>query len=187
VQPKLTPEQRQAAEGVRDMLGPDKLGGADRTFNYGDVGAVTQGLLRDSGGLSQRVRQQLEAEGRPLKASIAANSLTRRQGPIRRMVRDQVYQEAAPQIRGQLHQGLGEAKVDPATAGAADRTPRNLTFREVEAFERNARVLQAMQAETERKLGIQIEFPQGMSQAAIQHMLDGTLGFPPGAVVKPRK
>jgi len=47
--------------------------------------------------------------------------------------------------------------------------------------------LQRMQAETEQRLGIQIDFPQGMSQDAIQHMLDGKLGFPPGAVVKPRK
>ncbi|MCB9650269.1 MAG: hypothetical protein H6730_27325 [Deltaproteobacteria bacterium] len=187
MQPKLTPEQRQAAEAVRDMLGPDKLGGADRTFNYGDVSAVTQGLLRDRQGLSQQVRQQLEAEGRPLKARIASNSLTRRQGPIRRRVAQEVYQQAAPQIRGQVNQGLAEARVDPGTAAAPDPTPRNLTFGEVESFERNARVLQRMQAETEQRLGIQIDFPQGMSQDAIQHMLDGKLGFPPGAVVKPRK
>lgn len=184
-QPKLDPQQRAAAEYVRNMLEPNKLGGADRTFNYGDVDAVVRGLMCDTCGLSREVQGQLRQEGKGFQANLVGRALGGGRGPLKRMARNKVYSEAPGRIRGQLQSGLQEAKADPATAGKRDTTPRNITFNEVRQFEQHARVLQKMQQEMTKKLGVDIQFPNGMSQASIQHMLDGKLGFPPGAVVKP--
>src|SRR5262249_51873721 len=43
----LTDAQRRSLEYVHAMLEPDKLGGADRTFNFADTNAVVGGLMRD--------------------------------------------------------------------------------------------------------------------------------------------
>ena len=42
--PPLNPQQKKAAQYMQKMLGPDKLGGNDRTFNHQDVDAVVKGL-----------------------------------------------------------------------------------------------------------------------------------------------
>lgn len=42
--PPLSDQERKAAEYMKKMLGPDKLGGADRTFNHQDVDAIVKGL-----------------------------------------------------------------------------------------------------------------------------------------------
>lgn len=185
--PDLSPQQRDAAERMRTMLEPNKLGGNDRTFNFGDVDAVTNGLLQDSRGLGRRAAQQLRAEGQPRKANLVEKAMNGERGLFKRIARNQVYQQAPGQIRGELNRGLQDARVDPNTRQAPDRTPRNLTFSEIEQFQRDAKVMQDYQQQLSKRLGLDVQFPGGVSQASIDHLLSGDLGIPPGAVIKPLK
>ncbi|MEQ8276700.1 MAG: hypothetical protein RMA76_15225 [Deltaproteobacteria bacterium] len=185
VKPELSAQEREAAERMRTMLEPNKLGGADKTFNYGDVDAVTQGLLRDSRGLGRRAAQQLNAEGKPFQARLAQAGMNGERGPLKRIARNKVYQQAPGQIRGELSRGLQDARIDPNTRNAPDHTPRNLTFSEVEQFQRDAQVMQSYQKQLSQRLGLDIQFPGGVSQASIDHLLSGALGVPPGAKITP--
>ena len=49
VSPPLTEREQKAAKYMHAMLGPDKLGGNDRTFNHQDVDAIADGIT--DGGL----------------------------------------------------------------------------------------------------------------------------------------
>jgi len=186
VGPNVTPERRAALEGVRDMLEPNRLGGPDRTFNFADRDAVVQSLLRDTPGLSAEAQGRLLAEGKPFQARLVERGMAGGRGPLASMARRQVYEQAGPELRRQLDTGLRQAQVDPATGQNPDATPRNVTIADMRRFEQNARVLQEMQREISDRLGVDITFPNGISQAGIQHTLDGRFGLPPGAVVRRR-
>ncbi len=183
--PDLSPQQREAAERMRTMLEPNKLGGQDRTFNFGDVDAVTNGLLQDSSGLGRRAAQQLRSQGQSRKANLVERAMNGERGLFKRIARNQVYQQAPGQIRSELSRGLQEARVDPNTRQAPDRTPRNLSFNEIEQFQRDAKVMQDYQQQLSKRLGLDVQFPGGVSQASIDHLLSGALGVPPGAVIRP--
>ncbi len=178
--PTPTEEQVEALMYVRAMLEPNKLGGADRTFNYGDVSAVTAALLNDTCGLKQEVTGQLCREGKGFQARIAGRGLSGRRGPLAKMARKKVYQEAPGQIGGQLRSGLAEGRIDRATGETVDGMPRDLTFAELRQFEQHVQTLQRMQEEIARKLGVDVTFPGGISQASIDHTLQGKMGVPPG-------
>lgn len=184
--PPLTDTQRTALQGVRAMLEPDKLGGADRTFNYADRDAVVNGLLRDTPGLSAEVQSRLRAEGKNFAANQARRGLDGQRGLFPQMARNKIGREAPGQIAGQVTQGLQSAAIDPNTGAQPDRTPRNLSFAEMRQFEANARTLQDMQRQTAERLGMDITFPNGPSQASIDFLLEGRFGVPPGAVITPR-
>jgi hypothetical protein len=142
--PPLTAEQKKAAQTMHDMLGPDKLGGADRTFNHQDVDAVVKGLT-DSG----------------LKGIVA-----------RRVV------------ASQLPKGLDEAGVKKDPAAAPDGAPRKLSSDDLRRFEAASDVMKARSAFLD-KLGVQVQFPAGISQDAVSHLLEGKFGLPPGAQLVP--
>lgn len=183
---KASPEERKALEYVSKMLEPNKLGGADRTFNDGDKQAIVQALLRDAPGLKQEVTQQLLREGKPMQARLAARAIDGARGPLVRMARKKVFEQAPQQIGQQLTQGLRNANIDPATAQQPDMASRQLTFGELREFERSTSILQQMQKRVGDALGKDISFPGGVSQESIQHSLNGTLGLPPGIVLTPR-
>lgn len=184
--PPLTDAQRTALQNVRAMLEPDKLGGADRTFNYADRDAVVNGLLRDTSGLSAEVQARLRAEGKNFQANQARRGMEGQRGLLPHMARNRIGREAPGQIAGQVTQGLQTAGIDPNTGAQPDRTPRNVTFAEMRQFEANARVLQEMQQRTADRLNMDIAFPNGPSQASIDFVLQGRFGVPPGAVLTPR-
>jgi len=184
--PDPTKQQIQALKYVRDMLEPNKLGGADRTFNFADRQAVVAALMRDTCGLRQEIQAQLNAEGKRGQARLVGKALGGGRGPLKRMARNKVYNEAPGQIHGQLTDGLVEGGIDPATGELADNVPRQLTFDELREFERNAAILQKMQEEVAQRLGLNVAFPGGLSQASIEHTLDRKLGIPPGAKITPR-
>lgn len=186
IQPTVTPEQRKAMEYVHKQLEPNKLGGNDRTFNFADRDAIVSGLMRDKAGLKQEVQGQLQAEGKGFQAWAAGRGIDGKKGPIAKAAKRKIDSEAPQQIRQQLEQGLVEAKIDPATGKQPDTVRRNLTFSELREFEKNAKVLQDMQEEIEKKLGMNIEFPGGLSQKSIEHSLNGKFGVPPGGVLTPR-
>lgn len=184
--PPLTDQQRTALQNVHAMLEPDKLGGQDRTFNYADRDAVVNGLMRDRAGLSAEVQARLRAEGHPFQANQARRGLDGQRGIFPQMARNRVAQDAPGQIAGQVTQGLQNAGIDPATGAQPDRSPRNITFAQLREFEANARMLQDLQRATADRLGMNISFPNGPSQAGIDFVLQGRFGIPPGAVVTPR-
>lgn len=183
--PELTPERREALQTIHDMLEPDKLGGEDRTFNFGDRDAVVRGLMRDTQGLKEEVTQRLREEGKPFQARIAGAGLDGRRGPLKRLARNKVCQEAPAQIQGQLDQGLRDAHIDPKTGQTPDNRRRNLTFGDLRRFEAATKVLDGMQQEVRQKIGMDVHFPGGISQAAIRHTMDGAIGVPPGGKLVP--
>lgn len=142
--PPLTDEQKKAAQTMHTMLGPTKLGGADRTFNHQDVDAVVKGLT-DKG----------------LKGMVAR-----------------------PLVAKQLPQGLDEAGVKRDPNAAPDDAPRKLSSTELQRFQAASDVLKERSAFLD-KLGVQVQFPGGISQDAMSHMLEGKFGLPPGAVIVP--
>ena len=142
--PPLTEPQRAAAQTMHDMLGPTKLGGADRTFNHQDVDAVVKGLT--DGGLK---------------------------GIIARKV-----------VANKLPQGLDAAGVKRDPAAAPDTEKRKLSSDDLKRFEAASDVMKERGAFLD-KLGVQVQFPGGISQDAVSHMLQGKFGLPPGAVIVP--
>lgn len=182
-----TAEERAAMQFVRSMLEPTKLGGGDHTFNYGDRQAIVNALMRDRSGLKQEVAKQLRAEGKNLQVGPAMRAIDGKRGPLANIARNKINEEVPGRITQQLNQGLREAHIDPNTARSVDNQPRNLTFQEMRDFERNAQMLQAMQQRVAEKLGMDISFPNGISQEAIDFTLQGKFGIPPGAVLTPRK
>lgn len=182
-----TTEERAAMQFVRDMLEPTKLGGGDRTFNYGDRQAIINGLMRDRAGLKQEVANQLRAEGKDLQIGPAMRAIDGKRGLLANIARKKINEEVPGRINQQLNQGLRDAHIDPNTARQVDNHPRNLSFQDMRQFEQNAQMLQAMQQRVAEKLGMDITFPNGISQEAIDFTLQGKFGLPPGAVLTPRK
>lgn len=87
----------------------------------------------------------------------------------------------------QMTDGLNEAGVKPVPGAMADATPRRVSVKELRAFERAQQILSKRGEALEAKLGVKVVFEEGISRAAIQHMLDGKLGLPPGAKLVPLK
>lgn len=183
---RTTPEQKAAMEYVRDMLEPGKLGGEDRTFNYADVDAVVSALIRDTSGLSAEVQKMLRSEGKNFQANLVQKALCGRRGPLANAARKRVYRDAPTQIGGQLRGGLQEGGIDTATGKTSDDVTRALTFGELRRFEAAVAILQQMQEALAEEMGVDVDFPGGLSQRAISHQLEGKLGAPPGAVFTPR-
>ncbi|TNE44489.1 MAG: hypothetical protein EP343_29870 [Deltaproteobacteria bacterium] len=181
-----TPEERVAMEYVRDMLDPNKLGGEDRVFNYGDRQAIINSLMRDRAGLKQEVASQLRAEGKDWQVGTAMKAIDGKRGILPGIARRKINSEAPARMNQQLSQGLRDANIDPNTARQIDQHPRDVTFNEVREFERNAEILQDMQKRVAEKLGMDVTFPNGISQEAIDFTLQGKFGIPPGAVLTPR-
>jgi len=184
---KPSPRELEAMKNVRRMLEPNKLGGADRTFNFADRDAIVSGLMRDTNGLAREVPAQLRAEGKNFAAGAAERGLNGGWGPIAKAAKKRVYAEAPGQIGGQLDQGLREANVDPATGNTRDNVRREISFAELRAFEADAAVLQTMQERVANKLGMDVLFPGGVSAKSIDHTLHGRFGLPPGAKLVPRE
>ena len=181
---ELTEEQRAAFEYVRDMLEPEKLGGADRTFNHADICAVANALVRDTCGLSAEVQKMLRCEGKNFQANLVRKALSGYRGPLVNAARNQVYRDAPGQIRGELRTSLDEGGIDRSTGKEIDPVVRQLTFAELRKFQECAAVLQQMQAEIEERTGMNVTFPGGISQAGVNHSLNGKWGVPPGAKIK---
>lgn len=182
-----TEQERKAMEHIRSMLEPHKMGGADRTFNFGDQDAIVQSLMRDKNGLKNEVARQLRAEGKGWQVNAAMKGIDGGRGPFAQLARNKINKEAPGQIKQQLSQGLKEANINPATAGNVDNQARNLTFNEVNEFQRQAEILEGLQRRIAEKLGMEVTFPNGISQEAIDFTLQGKFGIPPGAKLTPLK
>lgn len=183
--PELTPERKAALKTLDGLLTKDKLGGANEAFDLGDRDAIVKSLMKDTKGLKAEVQEKLRAEGKGFQADLVGKGLDGSWNPLAAMARKQVYAEAPGEIGAELDKGLREAGVDPKTGARQDGTARTVNFEDLRRFESAARTLQSMQKEAEAKLGVRIRFPDGISRAAIQHTLEGRLGFPPGAKLEP--
>jgi hypothetical protein len=180
---KPNAEQREALQAIHTMLGPDKLGGKDGVFNHKDVDAITKGLLKDRQGLVKEATGQLRKEGKNFQAGLVEKAFSGRTGLIKRKIQQKVLGEVSGQVKGQLKQGLNEAKVDPKNGGPIDGQDRTVNFNELRDFEAATKVMNDFQAQIRERLGFDVIFPNGISQAAIQHTLDGKFGIPPGGVI----
>lgn len=186
--PELTPQQRTAFENVRDMLGTNGLGGADRTFNYADVAAVRSALRQDTRGMVEQVRAQEDG----LRERVAVRTLTEgvRGGPIRRAIRGQALQQINSQFNAQvtqqLTQGLASQNINPATGAVQDMTPRNITIAQMRQFEANAKVLQAFGDANAQRTGFRMEFPNGITQSSMEDILAGRIPSGGRLVAVPR-
>ena len=180
-------DQRESLEAVKGLLDPSLLGGADGTFNFADIDAVTQALMKDTCGLSAEAQKQLLSQGKGFQARMVRKAMGGGRGPLKKAVRNRVYDEAPANIRAQLEAGLLEAGVDPKTGEIPDTEPRTLNFEAMNAFQEHATVLQQMQQDAEDRFGIRVTMPGGLSKPGVQHSLDGAFGLPPGAKVSPPK
>jgi hypothetical protein len=142
--------------------------------------------MRDLAGLSAKAQDRYLAEGRPGARLVhrGHDDAVPFRGPLARAAADRVYQEAPGRIAGQIADGLDRAGVDRATGRQQDPTPRNLTFNELQRFQAQLPVLEEMRRQTRERLGLEVQFPNGISQDAIRHILDGRIGVPPGGVLR---
>lgn len=178
---QMSPEERAAAEYVRGMLEPGKLGGVDRTFNFADLDAVVAALMQDTAGLSAEVQEKLRGEGSDYQADLVKQAFEGKWGILTGVAKKKVLKEAPVEIKGELGKGLEEGGISPATGKKPDGSARQITFAELREFEKNAAVLQAMQARITERFGIAVTFPGGLSQSAMDHQLEGRFGLPAGA------
>lgn len=144
--PPMTDKQRKAATFMKAMLGEDKLGGKDRTFNHQDIDAVAKGI-----------------KDRGFKGAAARG--------------------AAPAL---LRKGLADAGVQEKKGAPADDTDRSLLLRHLHSFGKAGDILKGTGPnQLLEGLGLKVEFPKGISQDAMTHVLDGKFGLPPGAKIVP--
>ena len=183
---KPNADQRKALETMSKMLGPDKLGGKDSVFNHQDQDAIVKGLLQDRNGMVKEASTQLRKEGKNFQANLVERAFSGRSNRIKQKIKNRVKGEVTDQVKNQLNRGLDDAKVDRKQGGPLDQSPRTISFQELRTFEAASKVAQEYQKEVSQRLGFDIVFPKGISQAAIQHTLDGKFGIPPGGVIKPR-
>lgn len=139
ISPPLNEQERKAAQTMRDMLEPNRLGGEDRTLNHRDLDAIYKGA---GGGLK----------------GIATRAV----------------------LRSTLPKSLAEAGVVEDPDAKADSTPRRFSRTMLQNFGRASKVLD-QRKEKLAKWGLKVQFPEGISQAAIDHLLEGRFGLPPGA------
>ena len=90
-------------------------------------------------------------------------------------------------VPGKLAKGLTEAGVVEDPAAKPDETPRRVSIAQLERFEAASETISKRSENLERMLGIKVEFPEGIGQDAIGHLLEGKFGLPPGAKVVPAK
>ena len=185
-EPRLTPERKKALEKARAMLGRDKLGGADETFNHADVKPAVTALMKDKKGLEREIPKKLAAEGKTWEANIAKGALQGKSGFTYSIARGRIQKEAPAQIAEELSKKLSDNGIKPPARKTVDNVPRKLTFDDLRGFENASKTLQAMQNEVSKKTGSKVTFPDGISKAAIDHILNKKPGLPPGAVVKSR-
>jgi hypothetical protein len=175
--PELTAEQRAALQRVHDMLGENKLGGADRIFNFADLTAIANGLRQDIPGLVNQIQDTQSG----MKERIAIRTVTQgvRGGPIRRAIRERAMSEINTQffsqVYSQLAAGLTAQKIDPNTGKVQDLTTRTLTIAELQQFEQDAKMLQTLADSIAQKTGFKMEFPNGVSQSVIADILAGRI------------
>jgi hypothetical protein len=79
-----------------------------------------------------------------------------------------------------LPEGLTQAGVVADPTAAADATPRKISASELQAFQRASEALEGRKEQL-RRFGLEVQFPNGVSEAAFDHMLEGKFGLPPGA------
>lgn len=174
------PEVMSAIDRMTIMLGPDRLGGQDGTFNQNDIPAIRQRLLQ-----TPEVRQQM-AQGisqelnRRLPPRLASRWGAGR-GLIGPAVQNKAWSEATNQawgqITSQLNDGMNSEFVSPAGPYQPDMTPRTgLTYPDLDQFQRDAKTIQAFGQKWNKDLVL----PNGPSVQSMQQMANGQT--PPGAV-----
>jgi hypothetical protein len=82
--------------------------------------------------------------------------------------------------KNKLPSGLNEAGVVADPNATPDTTPRSITAEELKSFQRASQALEGRKEQLHR-FGLEVQFPNGVSEAAFDHMLQGKRGLPPGA------
>jgi len=183
---RLTPERKRTLETVRGMLAADKLGGADRTFNLADLDAVVEAMVKDKPGLGKAVAEKLRADGEHGDARIVEEAMNGGGGVIGVFARAQVAKRAPPEIKKEIRARLLEGGISADTARSVDGGVRQLSFAEMQAFSDATTRLRELQKRLGDELGSDLSFPKGLSIEAIDYLLSGGVGVPPGAVLTPR-
>lgn len=80
---------------------------------------------------------------------------------------------------GQMRDGLEEAGVTEPEKLTPDRTRRRVSLAELRRFAEAGDILR-VRAEPLERMGLRVVFPNGISQDAVQHMIDEKPGIPPG-------
>ncbi|GEM_PF-2386437 len=180
-----TAEERAAIELVHGMLAPNKLGGADKTFNQNDLDRIVEALLQDP-----EVQQQIvcgirqEAFRQAEDAPFLVRGLARRIAENRTTPGTRAYakhyggywqqglQQASQRIRGELTQALESEDIAPVEGQGQSGVVRELTLAELEAFQEAVSTMQAYGDKVAEKLGPQErDMPHGLSQAMIDDIL----------------
>jgi hypothetical protein len=182
----LTPERRALLATVRGMLGKDKLGGQDGAFNLADVDAVVEAMMKDETGLGKAVADKLRKEGELEKAEIVEKAFQGGGGLRGTIARGMVRRQAPGEIRTEMAGKLIASGASESTGATADPTPRTVTFAEMQAFSDASDRLRQLQARIADELGFVLTFPNGLSAEAIDFMLSGRPGLPPGAKITPK-
>lgn len=167
------PEVMSAIERMTIMLGPDRLGGQDGTFNQNDIPAIRDRLLQ-----TPEVRQQMW-EGiqdgmREKVPPVLANRWLQGRGLFANKALSEGWSQARPiaraQIEGELNAGMTKEFVSPAGPYQPDMTPRSgLTYSGLRQFEQDAKTIQAFGKKWKQDLSL----PNGPSVTSMQQMAQG--------------
>jgi len=183
---RLNRQQKNALHTMHGLLGPDKFGGKDRTFHYGDREAIVNSLMKDKPGLSKLTSKRLSRDGKNFRAGLVEKAFSDRLAFIGGAVKNRVNSSAKVAIEKQIGATLKRAKVDSKTSSYYDDAPRKLEFRDAAKFQRALNVFRSMQRDVEKRLGVDLVFSKGISQEFVAHILEGRAGFPPGIALRDR-
>ena len=87
---RLNRQQKNALHTMHGLLGPDKFGGKDRTFHYGDREAIVNSLMKDKPGLSKLTSKRLSRDGKNFRAGLVEKAFSDRLAFIGGAVKNRV-------------------------------------------------------------------------------------------------
>lgn len=88
-------------------------------------------------------------------------------------------------VPDQMTEGLTEAGVKPVAGAPDDATKRRVSVKQLRSFERAQQILSKRGEALEAKLGVRVVFEDGLSRAALEHLMENKFGLPPGAKLVP--
>ncbi len=182
-----TPAERAAIALVHDMLEPNKLGGADRTFNQNDIDRIIDALITDAK-VQEQIRVGIQAEAgkkvaeapalfRGLVRRIANKRLTPGTRAYRKHYQEYWYQgvnQARAQISGELNQALNDENIVPVEGQQASDVPRDITLEELEKFQEAVGTMKAYGDRISKKLGVEVgggDMKNGLSQSMVEGII----------------
>lgn len=175
---ELIPEQEKQV--LNDMKVFLKTFTGNEKFNYGTIWRMLEGVVLDYTGIKREARNDPTLSSSDLDAALKypKNFL----GFVNAAVKAKVRSKA----RAKMVNSLTETGVDPDTEKKPDkvRITKYVTIADLDTYRDNVKIFKAILNRTVTVPdGKKIVFKEGISIEAIDHVLEGKEGLPPGAEI----